>query len=69
MQAAGNHQVQDQPEAAIHADGDALADAAQFAHGATLYICEWRFYGAEQKRACESHALDWLAQDASVRAR
>ena len=64
VQAAGNHQVQHQPEVAIHADGDALADAAQFADGAAFAVRERRFDGAQQKRAREPHALERLADDA-----
>jgi RNA polymerase sigma-70 factor (ECF subfamily) len=64
VQPASNHQVQHQPEVAIHADGDSLADSPQFAHDAALHIGNWRLYGSKQKSARESNSLDRLADDA-----
>jgi hypothetical protein len=42
---------------------DSLADPPQFAHGAGLYIRNWRLYGSKQKRARESNALIRPAHD------
>ena len=64
MQTAGNHQVQDEPEIVVEADGDAFADAAQGAHFFAVDRGERRFDGAQQKWAGEAHALERLAQDA-----
>ena len=64
MQPAGNHQVQHQPEIAFHSNRDALADAPQFSHQASLYIRYGRLYGAQQKRARQPHMLDPLPDDA-----
>ena len=36
VEAAGDHEVQDEPEIAVDANGDALADAAQGADGAAF---------------------------------
>jgi hypothetical protein len=64
VQPASNHQVQHQPEVAIHTDGDSLADPSQFAHGAALGFRNWWLYGSKQKRARQSNALDRLGNDA-----
>ncbi len=42
VQAPGNHQVKHQPEIAIDADGDALADTAQFPHHASFHADDRR---------------------------
>ena len=42
VQAAGDHQVQDEPEIAVESEGDALSDAAQLSHGATFGIAQRR---------------------------
>jgi hypothetical protein len=31
VETAGDHQVEDEPDVVVHADGDALADAAELA--------------------------------------
>jgi hypothetical protein len=66
MQAAGNHQMEHQPQVAIQANRDSLADPAQFAHGSTLCIRDGRHYGADKKRACEPNPLDRLAHDSCI---
>ena len=64
VQAAGDHQVQDEPEIAFQADGDALADAAEFANDAALGIGEWRKRGAKKKGGGDSNAHERLREDA-----
>ncbi len=64
MQTAGDHQMQDEPEIAVHANGDALADAPEFAHDAALGVGEWGLGGSKEKGAGDSNALDWLTNDA-----
>jgi hypothetical protein len=58
MQAAGDHQVQHQPEVAIQADGDALSHSPQFAHSSSGGFREgWR-RGSKKKRAYKPHAFE-----------
>ena len=64
MQPSGNHQVQHQPEIAFHSNRDPLADAPQFSDEPSLHIRNRRLYGAQQKRARQSHMLDPLPDDA-----
>jgi hypothetical protein len=64
VQPACDHQVQHEPEIAIYTDGDSFADAAQFAHGAALYILNRRLHCSKQKRARKPNSLDRLAHDA-----
>ena len=63
MQAACDHQVENEPEVAIDPDGDALADAAQFAHSAALEVLERGLHGSKEKRAREANAFEELVED------
>ena len=63
MQSAGNHQMQRQPKIVLQADGDALADPAQFSHGAALEIWNRGLHSAKQKRAHNSYPLERLTDD------
>ncbi len=56
--------MDDEPEIAFEADGNALADAAQFADGAALDGCDGRVDGAQDKDALQANALEGLAEDA-----
>ena len=49
MQSAGNHQVEHQPEVTLEADGDALANAAQFAGDAAFGADQRRVDGSQQE--------------------
>ena len=64
METAGDHQVQNEPEVAFDADGDALADAAECLDGAAFDACERRVDSAQQKDAGHANALKRLAEDA-----
>ena len=64
VQPAGDHEMQHQPQIAIEADGDALADSAQFAHDATFDRGERRIGGAQQEDVRYANALERLADDA-----
>src|ERR1700739_4565689 len=64
VQPAGDHQVQRQPEIAVHSDRDALADASQLAHEATFHARHRRLRGSQEKRSCHPHSLDRLPDDA-----
>src|SRR6267378_5564806 len=66
MQAAGNHQVQNEPEIAFYSDGDSLADSAQLDDWATLDVGNWRLRGSKQKKTGQAHTLDWLREDARL---
>ena len=63
MQAACDHQVENEPEVAIDPDGDALADAAQSAHSAALEVLERRLHGSKEKRAREADTFEGLVED------
>ena len=69
MQAACDHQVENQPEIVVEADGNALADTAKLAHGVTLGVGERRLHRAKQKRAGYPHALEWLPKNARFEGR
>jgi hypothetical protein len=47
VQAAGDHQVQNEPEIAFQANRDALADAAEFTDDAAVGIGERRLGSAK----------------------
>ena len=66
VQAAGDHQVKDEPEIAVESDGDALADAAQFADGAAFGVAQRRNRRAQQKRCAKAHAFEALADNARL---
>ena len=55
MKAAGDHQVEHEPEIVVEADGDAFADAAQAGHFAALDGAERRIDSAQQERAGDAH--------------
>src|SRR5882762_7717592 len=64
MQAAGNHQVQNEPEIAFYSDGDSLADSAQLGHRAALDVGNRGLRGSKQKKTGQAHTLDSLREDA-----
>ena len=64
MQAAGNHQVQHQPEIAFDTNRDALADASQFSNDPSFHTCYRGLHGAQQKRTGQPHLLERVSDDA-----
>jgi hypothetical protein len=50
----------------LEADGDALADPAQFSHRAALEILNRGLHSAKQKRARNSYPLERLTDDARL---
>ncbi len=60
-EAAGNHQVQDQPKVAVEADRDAFADPPQLADSFALGGLNGRFGGSQQKRARDANPLEGFA--------
>ncbi len=67
MQPARDHQVNHQPEVAIDAYRDALADAPHFAHGPAFHFADRGLCRAQQKGACHTHLQKWLAGDARLK--
>ena len=64
VQAAGDHQVQREPEVALDADRDALTDAANLFHAAAFQGGRRRRGGAQQERPAYRDALEAAAEDA-----
>ena len=51
VEAAGDHEVQDEPEAVVEFDGDALADAVEGTYGVAFDVLDAGLDGAEKERA------------------
>ena len=66
VQAAVDHEVQDEPEVVVQAERDALAEPAQAADVPAVRRGERRVHGAQEERAGQAHALERLVQDASL---
>jgi hypothetical protein len=64
VQTASDHEMEDQPEIAVQADGNALADAAKLANVAAVCGAKRRFDRTQQKRATQAHARERLPEDA-----
>jgi hypothetical protein len=64
VKAAGNNEVQDEPEVAVNSNGDAFANAAEFADDTAFGVGEWRLDGAKEERTRDSNALERLTNDA-----
>ena len=64
MEAAGDHEVEDEPEAVVELDGDTFADAVQGTDGVVFDVLDARLDGAEQKRAGNADLGEGLAYDA-----
>jgi hypothetical protein len=62
-QAAGNHQVNDEPKIILNSDRDPLADAPDSSDDATFDAGERGGDGAKQKRTCDPDLLDRLSED------
>jgi hypothetical protein len=55
VQASGDHQMKNEPEIVVQAEGYSFADSAQFADCATRCIGERRLRGSHEERALESY--------------
>ena len=66
METAGDHQVEDQPEVAVQAEGDALADAADCADGFAFGSGDGRDGGAQQEWAIDADLLQCLVENARL---
>jgi hypothetical protein len=56
-----------QPEIAVQPDGDALADASQFADDTAFYALKRRLCGSKQKGARQSNPQEWMANNARLK--
>src|SRR6266851_6665793 len=63
VQPAGDHQVQNQPEAVFEADANALSEPAQTRDLLPFCAADGRSHGAEQERADNAHAFERLAEN------
>src|SRR5215469_4145554 len=66
VQAAGDHEVKNQPEIVVETNGDALADPAERADGVAFGGREGLVGGAEEKGAVEADVLERLIEDAGL---
>ena len=66
MEAAGDHQMQDQPDVVFKADGDALADAAEFADRLAFCGRDGRLRGAQKERRGDADVFEALVEDAAL---
>jgi len=64
MEAAGDHEVQDEPEAVVEFDGDAFADAMEGTDGVAFGVFDSRLDGAEEEWAGYADLGEGLAYDA-----
>ena len=64
VQTAGNHEMKDQPEIVVKAEGNALAHAAQRSHVVALNRIDRRIGGAKKRRAADFKIFQHVADDA-----
>src|SRR5450432_2460586 len=64
VQAAGDHQMEDEPAIVVEAEGDTLAHTAQAGHGAPLNRFDGRVGGAQERRPANLSILEHVAEDA-----
>jgi hypothetical protein len=63
VQPSGNHEMDDQPQIVVEANGHTFADSLKAAHGVSLHRGERRFGAAQQECAGEAHLEQRLADD------
>jgi len=66
VQAAGNHQMQNQPEVAFYSMAIRLPIRRSWVTGRPS-TSEIGVRGSKQKETGQSHALDWLREDARLK--
>ena len=64
MEAAGDHEVKDEPEVVVEAESDAFADTAQLADGMTFDAGQRGLDRPQKKRARDTDFGQRLADDA-----
>jgi hypothetical protein len=69
VEAAGDHEVQDEEEVVLEAEDDAFADAAEGADGLAFDGGDAGIGRAEEERAGDAEVFERLAEDAWGRAR
>jgi hypothetical protein len=63
VEAAGNHEMEDEPEAIVELEDDSLADAMECADGVVFDLFDAWMDGAEEEWAGEAEVSEWLADD------
>jgi hypothetical protein len=63
VKTAGDHEVENEPEIAYNADGDAFADAAKGKDGFAFDAGEGRIDSAKKKDGDEAHMIERLSED------
>ena len=66
MEAAGDHEVEDQPEVTFNTNGDAFADAAEGGYRAAFCGGQGWVDGAEEEDGGDADAVEGLAEDARL---
>jgi hypothetical protein len=64
VETASDHEVEDDPEIVVEAEGDAFADAAKFADGVVVGVGDWRRCSAKQEGRGDADLLQRLVDDA-----
>ena len=64
MEAAGDHEMKDEPEAVVELEDDSLADAVEGADGVVVDFFDVWMDGAEEEGAGDAEVSEWLAYDA-----
>ncbi len=64
VEAAGDHEMEDEPVAVVEADGNALSDTAKFCDGVAFDTGDRRLRGAKEEGAGDSDLLEGLADKA-----
>jgi hypothetical protein len=67
VETARDHEVQDEPEAVVELDGDALADATEGYDGVAFDLFDVGLNGAEQEWARDADADEGLVEDAELK--
>ena len=66
VESAGDHEVEDEPEAVVEFDGDTFADAMEGTYGVAFDVFDSRLDGAEEERAGYPDLGEGLAYDARL---
>jgi hypothetical protein len=64
VEAAGDHEMKDEPEAVVEFEDDAFADAVEFADGVVFDLFDGGLDGAEEEWAGDADVGEGLAYDA-----
>jgi hypothetical protein len=64
VEAAGDHEVEDEEEVVVETEDDALADAAEGADGLAFDGGDWWDGGAEEKGGGDAEVFEGMVEDA-----